>query len=156
MSLNDFFDDGKAKTRSLFIFSTGQIRLVKSFPYLIQAFSWNSDAIILYRDENFFASFGRFNGNRRIQFTEFDCIVQQIIENLLDFSSISIDMQTFGCKYKLDGDFLCFTSALKRRCCIADRFMNIELGLVEEKMFGIELIECQQVFGQIGQTFRFG
>ena len=46
MGLYCLFYDGKSKSSSFFVFSSGKVCLVKSFPDFIQGTSWNSDAII--------------------------------------------------------------------------------------------------------------
>ena len=44
MSLNDFFDNGKSKSGSLFVFASGGIDLIETLPDFFQAFTWNTNS----------------------------------------------------------------------------------------------------------------
>lgn len=94
VSLNGFLYDGKTKSGSFFIFATGRICLVKTFPYFIQRITRNADSVILDRYEDFLTAFGGFNCNNRVRIAEFNrigrsncrapagfCVCQQIRTN---------------------------------------------------------------------------
>ena len=46
MGMYDFFNDGQPKTGSLFVFPTGSIRFIKTFPDTSDTFLWNPDSLI--------------------------------------------------------------------------------------------------------------
>ena len=73
VKLNDLFHDGQAKSGSFFIFSSGQICLIETFPYFFQTVFGDSDTGITDRDKHFLI-FGRgLNGDLGIRMTELDC-----------------------------------------------------------------------------------
>ena len=88
MGLYGFFDDGQSQPGSLFVLAPGEVGLVETFPDLIQRVSWDSDAIILDGGIDLVAPLRGLDGDGGIRLAEFDGIVQQIVEDLLDLALV--------------------------------------------------------------------
>ena len=140
VSLNGFLYDGKTKSGSFFIFATGRICLVKTFPYLIQRITRNTDSVILDRYEDFLAAFGGFNCNNRVRIAEFNRIVDQIVEHLLDFVFVSKYGQMPGGKNQFDRYLLLCACAFKRGSSGTDHIMNVERFPVQQKFLCVKCI----------------
>ena len=67
MCIDNFFDDGQAKTCPFFVLAARGIKLVKAFPDTFDALFWDSGAMILDRDKDLRSLFIRKNINRRIR-----------------------------------------------------------------------------------------
>lgn len=96
VGLDDFFGDGKAKTRSFFVFSSGRIPLIKAFPDFVNAFWGNSFPGILYRNQHLLMMLGGSQIDDRPRKAEFDGIVHQIVQHLLNPALICIYRKLLG------------------------------------------------------------
>ena len=127
MKLNDLFHDGQAKSGSFFIFSSGQICLIETFPYFFQTVFGDSDTGITDRDKHFLI-FGRgLNGDLGIRMTVLDRIVDQVIEHLLDLSHIGIYIGVPVGKQKINGNMFGCAGAFKGSSCIFDHSIDIKI-----------------------------
>ena len=102
--LDDLFYDGKTQTGALFVLTTGKVTLIEAFPYPVEIFFRDTDAIVPYGHEDFFPTFCCLNCDRGIWVAELDSIIQKVVEYLLDFSPVSVNIQYLGCQKQLDGD----------------------------------------------------
>lgn len=103
--LDGFFYDRKSQAGALLILAAGKVCFVKAFPNLIQRTAGDPDPIVFYRDVDLFSALCGFNGDSRLRVAEFDGIVQQIVENLVDLTLVGIDLEMFGGKQKFNRDF---------------------------------------------------
>ncbi len=86
---------------------------------------------------------------------EFDRIVQQVVENLLDLVYIGEYIHLVAGQYQFDGDGPFAAGALKGGGHIADHAVDIKIGFVQHNSLGIQIVERQQAVGQLCQALRF-
>ena len=91
MCLDRFFDDREPESGAFFIFAAGKVGFVKSFPDLVEFFFRNPDPVVFDRYKDLVIAAGHFHSDGRIMLTEFDRIVQKVIENLMDLSRVGED-----------------------------------------------------------------
>ena len=87
--------------------------------------------------------------------TEFDGIVQKIVENLLDFMRICIDHGFLWKKEKLDGNMLFGADPFEGICGLFDHFLNIKGFFVQKKLLGVKFVEGEQIPGEDPSDHRF-
>ena len=98
MRSDDLFDDRKSQSRSFAVFSAGGIELVEALPDFGNACLWNAAAGILDGNEDFSVLLRCLDRDGGIVVAEFDCIINQIVQHLLDFSHIGADIQSTRCE----------------------------------------------------------
>ena len=76
MGLDDFLYNGKSKSGSFSILSTGSICLIKTIPHFGKTFFWNSHSVILHRHEHLSILHSCLNVDGRIVIAELNSIVQ--------------------------------------------------------------------------------
>ena len=153
VGLDSFFYNGKSQAGAFFILAPGQICFVETLPDLVQSVSGNTDAVILYRNVDFFAPFGGLDGDSGFRVAELDGIVQKVVEHLVDLALVRVDCQMFGGKEKFDGYFFLGTGAFKRGGCIFYDLVDVKFLPVQQDIFAVELIESQKILGQVCQSF---
>ena len=113
VGLDDLLDDGQAQAGPFLVLPAGQIRFVEALPDLVQLLAGDPDPVVLHRDEDLVVFLGCLDCDRRAVLAEFDCIVQEIIEDLLDLAFVRIDIDGSGEEQELDGNMLRRTDALE-------------------------------------------
>lgn len=98
MRSDDLFDDRKSQSRSFAVFSAGGVELVEALPDFGNACLWNAAAGILDGDEDFAVLLRCLDRDGGIVVAEFDRIIDQIVQHLLDFSHIGADIQSTRCE----------------------------------------------------------
>ena len=104
--MDNFFYDGKAETGAFFVFSAGEICLIETFPDFFQAVFWNTDAGIPDRNKYFFILAGGFYCDGGICVAEFDGIINQVVEYLLNLAFVGIDERMPFGKKQVNGNML--------------------------------------------------
>ena len=90
--LDNLLYDGETKPGSFFVLAAGEIRLVEALPDFRDACLWNAAAGVLDGDEDFAVLLRCLNCDGGIVVAEFDCIINEIVQHLLDFSHIGADV----------------------------------------------------------------
>ena len=83
---------------------------------------------------------GGFNCNNRVRIAEFNRIVDQIVEHLLDFVFVSKYGQMPGGKNQFDRYLLLCACAFKRGSSGTDHIMNVERFPVQQKFLCVKCI----------------
>ena len=73
-----------------FVSASGSIGFVETFPNLGKIFCCDSFSVVFDRNEDTISFFCYGNEDFRFGGTEFDCIVQQVIEYLLNFAHVGM------------------------------------------------------------------
>ena len=152
MSPDDLADNGKTQSGSFFVFTPGEICLVKALPDLVLILFGNTDTVVLDADEDFAAFFRRLDLDLRVVVAEFDGVVHQIVENLLYFVHIGVDIEDFPRKDQLDPDTFALADLFERGGHFSNDIVDIPVGHVKEHALGVEVIECQERVGELGQA----
>ncbi len=108
------FCDGKSETGSGLILSAAWIRFIETVKYFLDRFRWNSDTLILDTDKDFIGFFCDLNRNLPAFRGEFDRIVNQIVDNLLDSCTIRIDNGIVGMEDCMQINAFCPGNDLQR------------------------------------------
>ena len=90
-------------------------------------FLGNADAGVFDGNEDFFIPDGGLDVNDRILVAEFDRVVDQVVENLLDFSEIGVDHLDAIRKGQVKRDAFRAARALEGCGGILDRPVDIEI-----------------------------
>ena len=126
--MNDLFYNGKTKSGAFFIFSTGCICLIKTFPDTSDAVFGNTNAAIFDGYKYLSVSQRSFNRDGGICIAEFKSIVDQIVHNLINFCGICFDIQFVSGQDQVKGKALFFTASLKHQYCSFDELIQIKYG----------------------------
>ena len=113
VGLDDLLDDGQAQAGPFLVLPAGQVRFVEALPDLVQLLAGDPDPVVLHRDEDLVVFLGCLDCDRRAVLAEFDGVVQEIIEDLLDLAFVRIDIDGPGEEQELDGNMLRRTDALE-------------------------------------------
>ena len=84
--------------------------------------------------------------------TEFDGVIQQIIENLLDFIHVSNHVHLVTCEYKLYTNHLLTAGALKSGGDITDNGVNLKVCSIQHHTLGIQIVKGQKAVCQFRQA----
>ncbi len=79
------------QARFLFVLAAGEIRLVEALPDLFDAVARDADASVLDGDEDLVVLLCGLDCDCGVRVAEFDCIVDQVVEHLLDLTHIGGD-----------------------------------------------------------------
>ena len=138
--VDNFPDNGKAQTGALFVFAAGEVRFVKTVPDQFQAVSGDADAVVFDGDEYLIALFGRLDFNDRIIMAEFDGIIQEVIEYLLDSVVIGMDGKAFSGQHQFYADHFVRADDFKGNGGIADHFVDVKIRIFQKHSLCIEVI----------------
>lgn len=155
MGLDDFLHDGKAKPGSFLVLPAGGVGLIKAFPDFFQAVLGDPDSGILHRDEYFPAAFGGLDGDGGVRVAEFDRIVNEVIEHLLDLAHVGGDVQLLIGQDQLEGDLLFEAGSLEGLDGHLDSVVDVEVGDVQHGTVRVEFVQFQHALGQLVQTVCF-
>ena len=86
---------------------------------------------------------------------KFNCVVQQVIQHLLDFSHITVYKKLFTGEHKFNGNVLLLAGSFKRGGGIADDGVDVKIRLFQYHTPGIQVIQGKQAVGELGETLRF-
>ena len=89
--LDNLLYDGETKPGSFFVLAAGEIRLVEALPDFRDACLWNAAAGVLDGDEDLVVLLCGLDCDCGVRVAEFDCIVDQVVEYLLDLTHIGGD-----------------------------------------------------------------
>ena len=113
MSPDDLTDYGQAKACPFFVFAAGEVGLVKALPDLVLVLFGNADAVVLDADEDFAALFRRLDLDLRVTAAEFDRVVDEIVEDLLYFVHVGVDIEDIAGQDQADPDVLAAADLLE-------------------------------------------
>ena len=153
VGIDDLFDNSKSETGAFFIFSTGKVRLIEAIPYFSNAVPWDSDTGILDRDKHFIIFNSSLNGDRGIMMTEFDRIVNEIVQYLLDAGHIRHNKQGIAGQHETEGNLFFLAHLFKGFHRHANAVIQVKGRDIEKISFGAIFVQIQQLLGQFFQTF---
>ena len=140
MRADDFADDGKAKSGSFFISATGDVRLIKTLPDLWQVllrdafpevFDGDEDKLfpLVGADQDFFSGWA-----------EFDCVVNKVVEYLLDTPHICADDQRLIRESCVDRQIFLLAEHLERIEGVTDHLGDIKFGKIQVNALVVEAV----------------
>lgn len=83
---------------------------------------------------------------------EFDGVVHQIVEHLLDLHHVCIHIHLVSCQDQIDGYHLLAACSLEGHCRIFDDLINVKYAPVKDQPLCREVVEREQGVGQFGQA----
>ena len=150
--LDRFLYDGQSKAGAALVFPAGGVCLVEALPDLVQRFPGDADAVVPDGDIDLVAPVRRLDRDAGIRVAELDGVVDEVVEHLLDLLPVRVHVEMAGSQEKLDGDPPLCTDPLKGGGRVLDDFVDVEDLLVQHQVPAVELVQGQQILGQIGQT----
>ena len=84
--------------------------------------------------------FGSLYLDYGIGMAELDGVVQQIIQYLLDFSDIRIDVKFVSSQYQFNSDSLTLAGSLKGGRRVADDLIDVENVFIQQHTLSIQII----------------
>ena len=93
MSPDDLADYGQAEACPFFVFASGEVGLVEALPDLVLVFFGNADSAVFDADEDFAFLFSGLYLDLRVVVAEFDGVVDQVVEDLLDLVHVGVNIE---------------------------------------------------------------
>ena len=155
MSPDDLTDYGQAKACPFFVFAAGEIGLVKAVPDQRLFRLGNSDAIVPDRHKDCLSFFRRLDHDVGVRAAEFQSVVDQVIEDLLDFFQIRVDKQDSAHQNQVYMDVAGAADLLEGGRDGADHGIDVEIRSVQQNSAGSEVVEGEKAVGQFGQALGF-
>ena len=152
---DDLFCDSKSETGSGLILSAARIRLIETVENFLDRFRWNSHTLILDTDIDFIRFFRDLNRDLATLRGEFDRIINQIIDNLLDSCSIGIDNGIVGMEDRVQINAFVLTTAFKGVDRRKNDALDIKIRFIKLKVKGIKVVKFQKPLCQFGKTHSF-
>ena len=152
MRPDDLTDYGQAQACPFFVFAAGEVGLVKALPDLVLILFGNTDPVVLDADEDFAALFCGLDLNNGAGSAEFDRVVDEIVEYLLYFVYVGVDIEDVAGQDQADPDVLAAADLLEGGADLADDIVDIPVRHVQEHALGVEIIERQEAVGQLGEA----
>lgn len=83
---------------------------------------------------------------------EFDGVVHQIVEHLLDFYHIRVHVHFVSSEDELDGDQFFAAGSLEGHRRVFDDLIDVEVASVQNHALGSQVVEREQGVGQFCQA----
>lgn len=128
MRRNNLFYDCKSKPGAAFIFSAGQVCLIKTFPNFFDAVLGDADTGIFDRDEDFVIFFCCLNRYGRVRWAEFDGVISQVVKHLLNFAHVCRDDASLSGQNQLKRNPFIFADSLKGLNHHLDCVVDVKVG----------------------------
>ena len=147
MCLYDLFYDRQPESCSLLIFSSGEIRLIEAVPDLLDTFLRNTDSRILYGNKDFLVLQRSLDIDHRVLTAEFDGVVDQIVEHLLDLTEICIHHLDIRSEGEIENDILGIAGSFEGCRSIFNHAIDIEVASCQESL-AVERVQRQHALGE--------
>ena len=154
VAVYDLLDDGQAQACALLVLAPGVVGLVEPVPDQLQIVLGDADAGILDGDEELVLLHGGLHPDHGIVVAELDRIVQQVVEHLLDFFHIGVDVHGLAGEDHLYGDGLLAACPLEGGCGAADDGVDVEIRPLQKHPLGVQVVQGQQAVGELGEALR--
>lgn len=152
VGLNDLTHDGQPQTGTLLVLAAGDVGLVKSVPDLWYLIRRNADAVISDGDKDVLHLPGGGYGDGGVGITEFNGIIQQIVNDLLDFFFVGVYLLRFAAQRENKLDILFLKLDFLGGCDGMNHSVDIENGGLQKEAVVVQAVQCQDILGQMGQT----
>ena len=139
MCLYDLFYDRQTESCSLLILTSGEIRLIEPVPDLLDTFPRNTDSRILHGNKDFLVLQRSLDIDYRILTAEFNGVVDQIVEYLLDLIEICIHHLDIRSEGEIENDILCIAGSFKGCRSIFNNAVDVEVAAGQES-FAVERV----------------
>ena len=83
---------------------------------------------------------------------ELDGVIHEIVEYLLDFDHVRVDVHLVSGEDKLNGNQPLAAGSLKGHCRVFDDLVDVKIAPVENHALGRQVVEREQGVGQFGQA----
>lgn len=150
VELDDLLDDGETEPGSGLVSAPGSVRFVEAFPYFFQAVLRDACAGVPDGDEDFLVFDGRLDGDGGIRLAEFDGVVDEIVEHLLDLAHVCVDVGFPVREKQLDGDASGGADPLERGSRIFDNRVDVKTASAQTVLLRIHGVQRQKPAGQFG------
>ena len=152
MGSDDLTDYGQAKACPFFVFAAGEVGLVEAVPDELLVILGNTDAAVPDRDEDCVALLSGLYGDIGILAAEFEGVVDEVVEDLLDLLQVRIDKEHLSCEDEPDVDPAGAAGLFKRGGNGAYDSIDVKIRALQEHASGIEIVECKKSVGQLGEA----
>lgn len=152
MSANNFANDGQAKACPFFVLAAGKVRLVEALEDSILFAAGDPDSVILDGDEDLPVLLIGLKPDGGAGSAEFDGIVDQIVENLLNAVLVGVDIEHAAGQDQLQRNFLFQAGLLKGSGHLPDGRIDVKICPVQNHSLGVQVVQRQKIIGQLGQT----
>ncbi len=132
MCLYDLFYDCQTESCSLLILTSGEIRLIETVPDLLDTLFRNINARILHGNKDFLVLQRSLDIDYRVLTAEFDGVVDQIVEHLLDLTEVCIHHLDIRSEGEIENDILCIAGSFKGCRSIFNNAVDVEVAAGQE------------------------
>ena len=139
MCLYDLFYDCQTESCSLLILTSGEIRLIETVPDLLDTLFRNTDSRILHGNKDFLVLQRSLDIDYRVLTAEFDGVVDQIVEHLLDLTEVCIHHLDIRSEGEIENDILCIAGSFKGCRSIFNNAVDVEVAAGQES-FAVERV----------------
>ncbi len=147
MCLYDLFYNRQPESCSLLILTSGEIRLIEPVPDLLDTFPRNTDSRILHGNKDFLVLQRSLDIDHRVLTAEFDGVVDQIVEHLLDLTEVCIHHLDIRSEGEIENDILCIAGSLEGCRGIFNNTIDIEVAPCQESL-AVERVQRQHALSE--------
>ena len=141
MGTDDLADDGQAQACPFFVLAAGEVGLVEAVPDQFLVFFANSDSAVANGDKYCISFFCCINGDLGVLMAEFQGVVDQVVEDLLDLFQVRIDKEDLSGQDQSDMYFLCAAGLFKRSRNRAYDSIDVKICSLQQNTAGVEVVE---------------
>ena len=126
----------------------------KTAPRSCEAAAGDTDTGIFDRDKDLSVPECGFDGDGGIAVAEFDCVVDEVVEYLVDFGRVRLYRQRGFGQTQIKRQALFLAPPLKGEDGAADLLIDIKGAEIQINAAGAVFVQLQQTLGQFFQAFR--
>ena len=134
MCLYDLFYDCQTESCSLLILTSGEIRLIEPVPDLLDTLFRNTDSRIFHGNKDFLVLQRSLDIDHRVLTAEFDGVVDQIVEHLLDLTEVCIHHLDIRSEGEIENDILGIAGSFKGCRGIFNNAIDIKVAPCQESL----------------------
>ena len=155
VGIDDFLYNGKPKPGTFAVLATGGINFIEPIPDFPQTGFGNTAALVLHGNENRIVFQGGFHFNHRLLRAEFNGIVNEVIEYLLNLSHIGPHKQGLAGQQKFDGNPFLPAGALKGFGSAFYDTVDVKIRIIQLPSLFIQIVQSQETLGQLVEAVGF-
>ena len=134
MCLYDLFYDCQTESCSLLILTSGEIRLIEPVPDLLDTLFRNTDSRIFHGNKDFLVLQRSLDIDHRVLTAEFDGVVDQVVEYLLDLTEVCIHHLDIRSEGEIENDILGIAGSFKGCRGIFNNAIDIKVAPCQESL----------------------
>ena len=148
----DQLRDGQAQACPFFVFSAGEVGLVEAVPDEALFIFGDADPVVADGNKDGLALFRGLDHDIGIRAAEFQGVVDEVVEDLLDLVQIRVDVEDPAGQDQPDADIAGAAGLFKGGGDIADDGIDVKVGALQEDRPGIEVVQGQKPLGQLREA----